>query len=154
IKSTIDGRTGQDLVDIGNVVNARAPDGGSKMLVSQRLDPIHADFTIPEMHLNSVRSAMSDHMLKTQVWIPDQPPAQPREGELTFLDNTVQPGAGTVKLRATLKNEDQHFWPGQFVNVRLVLSIKQGAVLVPSQAQQIGQQGPYVYVIKPDSTAE
>ncbi len=74
--------------------------------------------------------------------------ASPREGTLIFLDNAVQDQTGTVKLRARLKNSDNYFWPGQFVNVRLVLTTKKDAVLVPAQAQQIGQQGPYVYVVK------
>jgi multidrug efflux system membrane fusion protein len=69
------------------------------------------------------------------------------------LDNAVD-GSGTVKLRATLKNADRHFWPGQFVNIRLVLNIKKDAVLVPNVATQISQKGPYVYVIKADQTAE
>ena len=79
-----------------------------------------------------------------------RPGAGPREGLLTFLDNAVQAGTGTVTLRATLPNEDRYFWPGQFVNVRLVLTVKKDAVLVPAQAQQIGQQGPYVYVVHRD----
>ena len=77
-----------------------------------------------------------------------------RTGPLTFLDNRVQEGSGTVKLRATIPNSDRYFWPGQFVRVRLVLTTKQNAALIPERAQQIGQQGPYVYVVKPDMTAE
>jgi multidrug efflux system membrane fusion protein len=77
----------------------------------------------------------------------------PREGQLTFLDNSVQTGSGTVKLRATVANSDRYFWPGQFVNVRMVLATKQSAVLVPASAQQIGQQGPFVYVVTPENTA-
>jgi multidrug efflux system membrane fusion protein len=73
--------------------------------------------------------------------------AGPREGLLTFLDNAVQSATGTVRLRATLPNQDRYFWPGQFVNVRLVLTVKPNAVLVPAMAQQIGQQGPYVFVV-------
>jgi multidrug efflux system membrane fusion protein len=73
--------------------------------------------------------------------------AGPREGTLTFLDNTVQESGGTVKLRALLQNQDNYFWPGQFVNVRLVLTVKKDAVLVPSTAQQLGQQGPFVFVV-------
>ena len=153
IKSPIDGRTGQHLVDVGNVVVTGGPDGGTKMLVIQRLDPIYADFTIPEQRLDDVRNHMSSGELKTQVWIGNDS-ANLKEGALTFLDNTVMQGAGTVKLRATLPNADAHFWPGQFVNVRLVLSVKKDAVLIPTAAQQIGQVGPYVYVIKPDNTAE
>lgn len=72
----------------------------------------------------------------------------PREGVLTFLDNAVQQGTGTVRVRATLPNADRYFWPGQFVRVKLVLTVKKNAVLIPAQAQQIGQQGPFVYVIK------
>ncbi len=78
----------------------------------------------------------------------------PREGKLTFLDNAVQDMTGTVKLRAMVPNADGYFWPGQFVNVRLILFTREHAVLVPAQAQQIGQQGPYVYVVGPESTAE
>jgi multidrug efflux system membrane fusion protein len=76
-----------------------------------------------------------------------RPAAGPREGVLTFLDNAVQQGSGTVRVRATVPNKDKYFWPGQFVRVRLVLTVKQDAVLVPLAAQQIGQTGPYVYVV-------
>ena len=75
-------------------------------------------------------------------------------GELTFLDTNVMQGAGTVKLRATVRNADRHFWPGQFVNVRLILKVKKDSVLVPAKAVQISQKGPFVYVVKSDSTAD
>jgi multidrug efflux system membrane fusion protein len=153
ITSPIDGRTGQRLVDVGNVVNSSGPDGGSELLTIQRIKPIYADFTIPEQELSRVREQMGKSELKTQAWLPGQAD-KPREGTLTFLDNAVQAGSGTVKLRATLANEDAHFWPGQFANVRLVLEVKKGAVLVPALAQQIGQEGPYVYVVRSDKTAE
>jgi multidrug efflux system membrane fusion protein len=78
----------------------------------------------------------------------------PREGELTFLDNAVQDGSGTVKLRATLPNADHHFWPGQFVNVRLVLKVQKNAVVVPAQAVQISQLGPFVYVVDSNGSAQ
>ena len=152
IRSPITGRAGQRLVDAGNIVTSGA-DGGTRLLVIQRLDPIYADFTIPERHLTDVRAHMSSGSLKTQVWLP-QAPTEIREGQLTFLDNVVQQGAGTVKLRATLPNGKQYFWPGQFVNVRLVLTVKKDAVLVPAQAPQVGQEGQYVFVVTPDSTAE
>jgi multidrug efflux system membrane fusion protein len=73
---------------------------------------------------------------------------------LTFLDNAVQDGSGTVKLRATLKNKDRHFWPGQFIFARLVLSVQKDATLVPASAIQIGQVGAFVYVVKEDGVAE
>jgi multidrug efflux system membrane fusion protein len=80
--------------------------------------------------------------------------AAPRQGKLTFMDNAVNPGTGTVKVRATLSNPDRYFWPGQFVDVRLVLTRIKDAVLVPAEAQQIGQQGPYVYVVNEKGIAE
>jgi multidrug efflux system membrane fusion protein len=80
--------------------------------------------------------------------------SQPREGTLVFLDNAVQPGTGTIKLRASVPNQDHYFWPGQFVNVRLVLTTRKDAVLIPAAAQQIGQQGPFVYVVAADQTAQ
>jgi multidrug efflux system membrane fusion protein len=70
------------------------------------------------------------------------------------LDNAVQDGTGTVKLRATIANPDHFFWPGRFVNVRLVLDTQKNAVLVPAVAPQNSAKGPFVYVIKQDSTAE
>jgi membrane fusion protein, multidrug efflux system len=73
---------------------------------------------------------------------------------VTFLDNAVQNGTGTVNLRATVPNSDHHFWPGQFVNVRLVLATDKAAVMIPGEAAQISQKGPFVYVVKPDQTAE
>ena len=74
--------------------------------------------------------------------------------QLTFLDNAVQDGSGTVMLRATVPNADRHLWPGQFVNVRLILSMQEKAVLVPADAPQVSVKGPFVYVVKADSTAE
>jgi multidrug efflux system membrane fusion protein len=149
VRSPIDGRAGQRQVDVGNVVKVN----DMTLLVIQRLDPIYADFTITERDLPRVREHMKgDHKLNAQVWVPETQ-GEPREGELTFLDTAVQTGSGRVKLRATLPNEDRHFWAGQFVNVRLVLEVKKDAVLVPSQAIQIGQTGPYVYVVESDNKA-
>src|SRR5260370_23419332 len=97
---------------------------------------------------------MTRGTLKPLVRLPSDPEDRARGGQLTFLDNTVQNGTGTVFLRATISNPDHHFWPGQFVNVRLVLATQKGAVLIPNQATQISQKGPFVYVVKPDSTAD
>jgi multidrug efflux system membrane fusion protein len=81
-------------------------------------------------------------------------PGTPRTGDVTFLDNAVQDPTGTVMLRATLPNEDRRLWPGQFVQVRLILSMMKGAIVVPASAPQLSATGPFVYVIKEDSTAE
>ena len=90
---------------------------------------------------------------RVEVRLPDET-AEAREGKLTFLDNSVQEGTGTVKLRATLANADRRFWPGRFARVRLVLDTRRDAVLIPAEAPQLSAKGPFVYVIKSDSSAE
>jgi membrane fusion protein, multidrug efflux system len=150
IHSPIDGRAGMRLVDVGNVVQTNT----TGLLLIQRLDPIYADFTITEADLPEVQRQLARGTLQALVRIPADPPNRAREGKLTFVDNTVQNATGTVNLRATTANSDHHFWPGQFVNVTLVLSTAKAAVLIPNQATQISQQGSYVFVVKPDGTAE
>ncbi len=179
IRSPITGRAGARLVDPGNVVKAN----DIPMQVVRRLDPIYVEFTIAENDLGTVRKYIAaqgldlgehpERGLRVQVDVPGDSArvlnalsvatptsvpttgrAGPREGQLTFLDNSVQAATGTVRLRATVANADHYFWPGQFANVRLILAVKTDAVLIPAEAQQIGQQGPYVYVITPESKAE
>lgn len=149
IRSPINGRAGQRAVDVGNVVSAN----NGSLLVIQRLDPIYADFTVTESELSGVQRNMAKQALKVEVRLPDDG-TEPREGNLTFLDNSVQEGSGTVKLRATLNNNDRSFWPGRFVKVRLILQTQRDAVLVPADAPQLSAKGPFVYVVKPDSSAE
>jgi multidrug efflux system membrane fusion protein len=166
IRSPIDGRAGQRLVDIGNVVNpggsnnTNPGEGGSDngvsssaLLVIERLDPIYADFTISQSNLTAVQQQMRRGRLITEVRLPDSAD-EPVVGQLTFLDNAVQNATGQVSLRATIPNVGHRFWPGRFVNIRLVLSRIHGAVLVPASAPQMSANGSFVYVIKQDSTAE
>ncbi|HET6143489.1 MAG TPA: efflux RND transporter periplasmic adaptor subunit [Candidatus Acidoferrales bacterium] len=148
IKSPIDGRAGHRLVDNGNVVTANT----TQLLSIERLDPIYADFTATESDLSEVQRELAKHPLKAEVRLPDQ--QKPEVGSLTFVDNSVQSSSGTVMLRATVPNPARHLWPGQFVNVRLVLANLQKAVLVPAAATQDSAKGPFVYVVKADSTAE
>jgi membrane fusion protein, multidrug efflux system len=150
IHSPIDGRAGARLVDAGNVVQANT----TPLLSIQRVDPIYANFTITERDLPEVQKQMAQGGLKALVRLPSDADSVARTGRIEFLDNTVQNGSGTVNLRATISNPDRHFWPGQFVDVKLVLTTEKGAVLIPNQAAQISQQGPFVYVIKSDDTAE
>src|SRR5579863_807074 len=149
IHSPIDGRAGARLVDVGNVVQANA----SSLLSIQRLDPIYANFTITESDLPAVQKEMA-HGLKAFIRLPSDPENTARVGRVEFLDNSVQNATGTVNLRATLSNPDRHFWPGQFVDVKLVLATEKSAVLIPNQATQLSQQGPFVYVVKADDTAD
>jgi multidrug efflux system membrane fusion protein len=149
IRSPIDGRTGHRLVDVGNVVKANE----ATLLMIERMDPIYADFTIPQNELGAVQKNMKAGSLKVEVRLPDEPD-KPIDGTLTFLDNAVADATGTVKLRATVGNPDYRLWPGRFVRVRLLLSTIPGAILVPAVAPQLSAKGPFVYVVKPDSTAE
>lgn len=150
IHSPIDGRAGARLVDVGNVVQANT----SALLSIQRLDPIYATFTITERDLPDVQKEMSRGMLKALVRLPSDAENAARLSKVEFLDNAVQNTTGTVNLRATVSNPDHHFWPGQFVQVKLVLATEKGAVLIPYQATQLSQKGPYVYVVKSDDSAE
>jgi membrane fusion protein, multidrug efflux system len=150
IHSSIDGRAGARLVDVGNVVQAN----NSSLLSIQRVDPIYANFTVTERDLPDVQKQMSRGVLRAAVRLPSDPDSATRIGRVEFLDNAVQNGSGTVNLRATLSNPDRHFWPGQFVNVKLILETEKAALLIPNQATQISQQGTFVYVLKADDTAE
>lgn len=149
IRSPIDGRAGHRLVDVGNVVTANT----STLLTIERLDPIYADFTVTEGDFSAVKRNSSNRTLRVEVRLPDQT-EKPFIGQLTFLDNTVQTSSGTVMLRATVPNSGRLLWPGQFVNVRLILATLPNAVLVPATATQDSSKGPFVYVVKEDSTAE
>ena len=135
---------------MGNIVQANT----SALLSIQRLDPIYANFTVTENDLSKVRKEMAGGRLKTLIRIPSDASDAARVGKLEFLDNTVQNGTGTVALRATVANQDHHFWPGQFVSIRLILATQKGAVVIPNQATQISQQGTFVYVVKPNNTVE
>src|SRR3984957_13296328 len=150
IHSPINGRAGARLVDVGNVVQANA----TSLLSIQRLDPIYANFTVTESDLPEVQRQMSRGTLNAAVRLPSDLESAAKSGRVEFLDNSVQNGSGTVNLRATMSNPEHHFWPGQFVDVKLVLTTQKAAVLIPNQAAQISQKGPFVYVLKSDDTAE
>lgn len=160
IHSPIAGRAGQRLVDIGNVVNpgGSGPNNGNtasgnSLLIIERLDPIYADFTISQNNLPAVQAEMRRGTLRTEVRLPESVD-EPVVGQLTFLDVAVQQATGQVNLRATISNAGHRFWPGRFVNIRLVLSTIHQAVLVPATAPQMSAKGPFVYVVKQDLTAE
>ena len=149
IRSPIEGRAGLRNVDVGNVVSPSAP----PLLTIQRLDPIYTDFTVAEPDLPLVRQYLTNPNLKVLTDAADDA-VEPRLGELYFIDNAVQQGAGTVKVRGVTPNPDRALWPAQFVNVRLILDNLKDSMLVPASAVQIGQNGPYVFVVKPDSTLD
>jgi membrane fusion protein, multidrug efflux system len=153
IRSPIDGRAGLRLVDVGNIVSSGNGGTGAVLVTIQGIDPIYTDFTIAEPDLPLVRKYLGGPNVKVLTdAADDQMP--PREGKLSFIDNALQSGSGTVKARGVTPNPDRALWPSQFVHVRLILDVLKNSKLVPSGAVQIGQNGPYVFVVKPDSTLD
>lgn len=149
IKSPINGRVGLRNVDVGNLVGPSTP----PLVTIQGLDPIYTDFTVSENDLPLVRKYLAGPNVKVQTYLPDGSVA-PRTGDLYFIDNAVQPGSGTVKARGVTPNPDRALWPSEFVRVRFILDMLKDATLVPSQAVQISQSGPFVFVVKPDNTVD
>ena len=150
IVSPIDGRTGTVLVHQGNLV--KAIDGAPLVVVNQ-LDPVYVTFAVPEKRLAEIERAMGAGRLSVEAVLPDGE-GTPVHGQLSFLDNTVDRSTGTIRLKATFPNPDRRLWPGQFVTARLTVAVRASAVVVPTAALQSGQSGPFVFVIKPDLTAE
>jgi multidrug efflux system membrane fusion protein len=150
IRSPIAGRTGSLLLHQGNFV--KAIDGGP-LVVINRTDPVYVSFSIPEQRLAEVRAARLSGRLAIDALITGEE-SRPLRGELSFLDNAVDRGTGTIKLKGTFPNKEKRLWPGQFVNTRLTLGTKAGAVVVPTPAVQTGQAGTFIFLIKPDLTVE
>jgi multidrug efflux system membrane fusion protein len=149
IYSPISGRTGNLSIQLGNVIKAN----DTPFLVTiNQINPIYVTFAIPEQLLGQVKKYMAHYPLTVRVAIPNDP--QPAVGKLTFVDNTVDRQTGTIKLKGTFPNADHRLWPGQFVNAKLILTTEPNAVVVPTAAIQNGQQGQFLFVIRPDLTAE
>jgi len=154
IQSPINGRAGLRLVDVGNVVTGgNGGGGGAVLLTIQGLDPIYTDFTVSETDLPLVRRYLGGPNVKVETRSPDGS-MPPRMGDLYFIDTSVQPRADSVKARGVTPNPDHALWPSEFVRVRFILDNLKDANLVPSQAVQISQSGPFVFVVKPDNTVD
>ena len=149
IKSPINGRVGLRNVDVGNLVGPST----SPLVTIQGLDPIYTDFTVAENDLPLVRKYLGGSDVKVETYLPDGS-ITPRTGDLYFIDTAAQPGSGTVKVRGVTPNPDRALWPSEFVRVRFILDMLKNAALVPSQAVQVSQNGPFVFVVKPDNTVD
>jgi multidrug efflux system membrane fusion protein len=147
IRSPFDGLAGALQFYQGNVV--KAPD--DTLVTLNQIHPIYVQFGVPEQFLPEIRKEMREHPLKASASFDNMNEPAP-QGELTFIDNTVDPTTGMIQLRATFPNTRSVLWPGQFVNVTLTLSELTNVVVVPSQAVQTGQNGEYLYVVKSNQT--
>jgi multidrug efflux system membrane fusion protein len=150
IIAPINARTGALMINLGNLVKANDT---PYLLQLNQVIPIYVTFSVPETNLNRVRQGFSSGQLQVLAY-PKGQSESPAGGRLTFIDNGVDTTTGMVKLKGTFQNKDRRLWPGEFVDVALVLSTQKNAIVVPTKAIQTGQQGEYVYVVRTDSTAE
>jgi multidrug efflux system membrane fusion protein len=150
IESPIDGRVGTRMIDEGNVVKAN---GDSPMVVIHQIRPIRVQFTVPQQYLTRLLKYSASQKLRVLATTADED-STVHEGYLTFVDNAVDVATGTIMLKAEFANEDGMLWPGQFVNVTLILTQIEDAIVVPSQAVGTGQDGDFIFVVKPDATVE
>ncbi len=150
IRAPLAGRTGEIRTDQGNLIKAN---GDSPMVTINQMQPILTTFTVPGQHLLDINKFQAAGTLKVLATIKDAG-TETLTGALSFIDNTVDPATGVIRLKASFANTDRALWPGRLVDVRIQLTALPDCVVVPSQAVQIGQQGPYVYVVKADQTVE
>jgi multidrug efflux system membrane fusion protein len=149
IYSPIDGRTGSYQVYPGNIAKVN----DTVLVVINQVHPIYVTYAVPEQYLAEVKEYQARGPLVVEAHIPNDP-RPPALGQLTFIDNAVDIPTGTIKMRATFPNSDSRLWPGQFINVVMRLTMQPNATVVPSQSVQTGQTGKYLFVVKPDFTAE
>lgn len=150
VKSPIDGRLGNRRIDPGNLLIANDP---NPVINVSQMDPVQIRFNVPQSQFWDIQKALQAGTLSLDITLP-QDPDHIFKGSLYFLDNTIDLGTGTVLLKGHVPNENMILWPGEFVRVRVNLRMKEGAILLPTQAVQTGQQGKYVFVVKPDDTVE
>ncbi len=143
IRAPFTGMTGKLLVNVGNYV----PVGGDSLLTLNQITPIRVSFYVPEKELPRIAALHQKKPLKTIVF----QNGEPIEGELFLIDNQVDETTGTILLQATFPNHDKRLWPGEYLDVRLILDIQKDALLLPTEAVQLGQQGPYIYILKEET---
>ena len=151
IYSPLTGTTGSLLIDVGNLIKAN--DDTKPLVIINQIQPIYVTFALPAQYLSGIQKyyalgSLAVHALHLQSKEP------PEKGVLKVIDNAVSNSTGTIQLKAGFDNSKKTLWPGEFVNVKLVLSIKKNVVVVPTAAVVSGQNSQIVYVIKDDQTVE
>jgi membrane fusion protein, multidrug efflux system len=152
LTSPIGGVTGIRQIDIGNIIHPTDPNG---LVVVTQIEPISLIFTLPETVLPQIQ----EQQLRTAAPLPVLAYSQDDaikldEGKLTLVDNQIQQTTGTIRLKAEFANTSHRLWPGELINVRLLVDTRHDGLTVPASAVQQGQQGAYAYVINPDDTVE
>jgi multidrug efflux system membrane fusion protein len=150
IRAPIDGRTGLRTVDVGNII--RSSDSAGLVTITQ-MQPIGALFNLPQQQLRGLNMAMARGFVRAQALEADNVSVI-EEGRIEVFDNQVDTTTGTIKVKASFKNEADHLWPGQFVNIRIFVDVLKNVKVVPTSAVQRGPTGPFVYVVRDDSTVK
>jgi multidrug efflux system membrane fusion protein len=150
IHSPVDGRAGSLMVNQGNLVKGN--DSQALVTINQ-ISPIYVNLSVPEQSLSEIKRRMAAGKLTVEAILPNDQ-GNPEAGFISFVDNAVDRSTGTIRLKASFVNKEKRLWPGQFVQANLTLAIQQDAILVPAQAVQAGQNGQFVFVVKPDLSAE
>lgn len=148
--SPIDGVTGIRQLDLGNVIHPTDLNG---LVVVTQLHPISLIFTLPEQDLPRIQQEMAKGPLTVLAYSQDGK-IQLDKGTLELVDNQIIQTAGSVRLKARFDNLANRLWPGELVSARLLIEMRQNGLTIPAPAVQRGPNGPYVYVIKPDQTAD
>jgi multidrug efflux system membrane fusion protein len=151
IRAPLSGRTGDLLADKGNMIKAQ--DDNKSLVIINQIQPIYISFAVPEQDLGEIKKYAASGQLKLKAMV-SKDGEHPEEGVLSFMDNTVDKATGTIKLKGTFANKARNLWPGQFVNVILDLTEQSNALVIPSQALQTGLEGQYVFIVRPNLTAE
>lgn len=150
IRAPFAGRTGALLVDPGNYVQAAA---ATPLVSIIQMKPIYVSFTLPATNLDAIRQNDATHTLEVDAYTADGATLLAK-GTLSFTDNHVNTSTGTIALKGTFANADERLWPGEFVNARLILSVRHNAITVPAETVMAGPNGDYVYVIGPNDTVQ
>jgi multidrug efflux system membrane fusion protein len=150
IYSPVNGRVGSLLINEGNLI--RLNDGAPLVVINQ-LTPINVTFAVPELNLADLKKHMAGGRLTVSAHFPSDE-GRAEQGVLAFVDNTVDRATGTIKLKAEFTNRERRLWPGQFINIALTLTTQSDAVVIPSEAVQVGPEGQHVFVVKEDRRVE
>ena len=148
IRSPIDGRTGQRLVDPGNLIQASQ---NTSLVTITQVKPIFVNFTVPQDRADEIRRNQAAAALVVTAYASDDQTAL-GQGTVTLIDNQIDAATGTLRLKAQFENADERLWPGEFVNARLVLSNRAASITMVQRAVMQGASGYFVYVVKPDNT--
>jgi multidrug efflux system membrane fusion protein len=143
IRSPLDGRTGDLVIKQGNVISPNL-----ELLTINQMNPVYVSFSVPQTQLSLIKKAQA-------VMVTKQDGSSASEsGKVFFVDNAVDPATGSILLKAVFSNKNNALWPGQFVRAVLRVGIQKNALIIPNQAVQSGQEGPFVFVVKPDQRVE